>query len=126
MQPSRCASCMSVVVLLLATRAMSMNIVELSFDEQTEELVFKVLYRGTHPNHAFGVMWEKCRRMADGHLEILGIIQDSDPKDAARKEFEKTERVSMKGFSCRPARVTIGAPSPLYRRTFSLPAAKPS
>lgn len=118
------ASCITVVALFFATYAMSMNIVDASFDDNTDELVFTVLYRGTHPNHVFSIRWEECRRMSDGHLEILGIVQDSDPKDPAQKDFEKIERISMTDFSCRPAVVTIGAPSPVYRRSVKIPALK--
>lgn len=107
--------------ILLAAPALAMNVVFLSFDPNTEELTYVVLYRGTHPNHDFRVVWEPCRQMGDGRLEILGIIHDSDPRDSAQREFEKTERLSLKGFSCRPALITIGSPNPLYRRSVKVP-----
>lgn len=105
--------------------AYSMNLIEAFYDATADELVLRIAYRGTHPNHKFTVSWEGCRTMSDGHREILGIIQDSDPKDPAEREFEKTERVSLQGFACRPAVVAVGLASPLYRRTLTIPARIP-
>jgi len=102
--------------------ACSMNLIDASYDPATDELVFKIAYRGTHPKHTFTVSWEACRTLSDGHREIFGIVLDSDPTDPANLEFEKTERIRLKDFSCRPATVTIGLASPLYRRTLTVPA----
>ena len=111
-----------IVLVLSSFTAFSMNLIDAFYDAIADELVFKIAYRGTHPDHKFMVSWEACRTMNDGRREILGIIQDSDPKDTAMREFEKTERISLKSFACRPAIVAVGLASPLYRRTITIPA----
>lgn len=112
---------LGMILLLSSFTALSMNLIDAIYDATTDELVFTVAYRGSHPDHAFTISWEMCRTMSDGHREILGIIHDSDPKDPAKAEFKKTERISLKDFPCRPATVAIGLASPLYRRTLTVP-----
>jgi hypothetical protein len=105
--------------------AHSMNLIDASYDASADELVLRIAYRGTHPDHTFTVSWERCRVMNDGHQEILGIIMDSDPRDPAELEFQRTERISLQGFACRPAIIAVGLASPLYRRTLAIPARIP-
>lgn len=112
---------MGVMLLSLSFTALSMNLIDAIYDAATDEIVFTIAYRGSHPDHTFTISWEMCRTMGDGHREILGIVHDSDPKDPAKIEFKKTERISLKDFPCRPATVAIGLASALYRRTLTVP-----
>lgn len=113
---------LGVTLTLASLPSLSMNLLDAFYDAATDELVFTIAYRGSHSDHTFEVSWEACRTMGDGQRQIFGIILDSDPKDPARMEFEKTERVSLKTFSCRPATVTMGLANPVYRRTLTIPA----
>ena len=113
---------LGVTLTLASLPSLSMNLLRAFYDADTDELVFTIAYRGSHSEHTFAVSWETCRTKGDGRQEIFGIILDSDPKDPARMEFEKTERVSLKSFSCRPATVIIGLASPRYRQTLTIPA----
>lgn len=115
---------LGLILALSSCNALSMNIIDAAYDAATDEIVFTIAYRGSHPGHTFTVSWETCRTLGNGRKDILGIVQDSDPKDPAKIEFKKTERISLKEFSCRPGTVTLGLASPLYRRTLTVPARK--
>ena len=110
------------ILALTSLPSLSMNLIDAFYDADTDELVFTIAYRGSHPDHTFTVAWETCRTMGDGHQEIFGIVLDSDPRDPARIELKKTERVSLETFSCHPAIVAIGLANPLYRRVLTIPA----
>lgn len=117
------ALCVGLVALLVATNAMSLNILDAEYDGAGDEVIFTVAYRGTHP-HSFGVTWLECRQMSDGSQEILGIVRPNDRDDPAKKDFKTKVRINMSGFPCRPATVFIGGPYRKFRRAVEVPAGR--
>ncbi|HEY8540587.1 MAG TPA: hypothetical protein VIL28_17120 [Steroidobacteraceae bacterium] len=112
------------IVTMFAAGAMAMNVVDLSYDASTDELVVKIAYRGTHANHAFTVRWEQCRTRGDGTQEVFGLLLDSEPNDPARMDYQKTLKIGMSQLPCRATHVTIGAANPQFRKTISVPPPK--
>jgi hypothetical protein len=125
MKPTRAMTLwLGVLLATFSTCALAFNIVDLSYDSDADEIVFKVAYRGTHENHVFTVRWEQCRRRGDGQLEVFGLVEDSEPNDPARADFQKILNIGMSQLPCRPAYVTIGGANPRHRKTITIPPQK--
>lgn len=120
----RASRALLVLLLIAAQPAVAMNFVTLEYDEAADELTFVIAYRGTHENHDFTIAWEACRPLGEDRFQIFGKVIDSDPRDPAREEFKKEVKLSLKGFECRPSRLSLGT---FYNhiRTIDIPASKP-
>ena len=95
---------------------------EAAYDAKSDELIVTMLYSGTNPNHQFSLRWDKCIAHPDGSTDVTAQVIDSQARDGAHQEFKKTVHLSLKGLSCRPARVTLRA-SPGTFISLQVPAA---
>jgi hypothetical protein len=79
-------------------------------------------YRGTNPDHTFSLQWGKCRTLADATMpEVAVDVNDSQARDAARKDFKTTTRFSLENLPCRPAKLTLRT-APRFYFTLQIPA----
>jgi hypothetical protein len=101
----RLAAC--IAALLYLAPAWAISVTALTYDPSGDQLVMTIAYRGTNADHQFNVQWDKCTRLDDERMQILGLLIDSQPNDLARQEFTKPMRIDLRNFSCRPAKVTI-------------------
>jgi hypothetical protein len=96
-----------IAALLYLAPAWAISVTALTYDRSGDQLVMTIAYRGTNADHQFNVQWDKCTRLDDERMQILGLLIDSQPNDLARQEFTKPMRIDLRNFSCRPAKVTI-------------------
>ena len=90
------------------------------YDPTTDELVVKMRYRGTNPNHGFTVQWGQCRQTAQGST-LDGEVLDDQARDVERKSFSKIVRFDVSGISCRPAQITLRT-APRFYYQIQVPA----
>lgn len=94
------------------TAAAAANLMSARYDEETDELVVMLAYRGTNPDHTFSIEWGSCQSAgAVGTSRISARVIDSQEKDPARKAFTRTTRFSLQDLRCRPVTVTLFAAS---------------
>lgn len=96
-----------IAALLYVAPAAAILVTALTYDPAKDQLVMTIAYRGTNPDHEFRVQWDKCARLDDERMQILGLLIDSQPNDLARQDFTKPMRINLRDFSCRPSKVTI-------------------
>jgi hypothetical protein len=96
-----------IAALLCFAPAWAISVTVLTYDASKDQLVMTIAYRGTNADHQFNVQWDKCLRLDDERMQILGLLIDSQPDDHARQEFTKPLRIDLRDFSCRPSKVTI-------------------
>lgn len=92
------------------------------YDPNSDQLVVRMIYRGTNPDHTFSVRWGKCRPLGDQY-QIAGEVLDSQWDDRARRDYSKILRIPLKNFACRPARVTLRT-APGFNYTLEVPPAR--
>jgi hypothetical protein len=90
------------------------------YDARTDELVIKMRYRGTNPDHNFTVQWGQCRQTDQG-ATIDGDVLDDQARDVERQSFTKTARFDVSALACRPVRVTLHT-APRYYFQILVPA----
>jgi hypothetical protein len=84
------------------------NLMSARYDEETDELVVTLAYRGTNPDHTFSIEWGSCQSAgAVGSSRISARVIGSQEKDPARQSFTKTMRFSLQDLRCRPVTVTL-------------------
>jgi hypothetical protein len=116
------AACL-LLALFYGAPASAININQLTYDEDKDELVMVIAYRGTNKDHQFSVEWTECRRLDDERSQILGILVDNQANDRALEEFKTEFRFDLASFSCRPARVSIKTSVNLFM-SVDIPAPK--
>jgi len=109
--------------LLYMAPAAAITVTALTYDPGKDQLVLNIAYRGTNPDHQFNVQWEKCTRLNDERMQILGLLVDNQPDDLARQEFTKVLHIDLQDFSCRPAKVSIRTSTGFFT-SVDVPAAK--
>jgi hypothetical protein len=77
------------------------------YDGGADELIVTVMYSGTNADHQFSLLWDPCVVHSDGTTDVTAQLVDSQERDEARQEYQKVVRLSLKGLTCRPARVTL-------------------
>ena len=98
------------------------NFANVYYDAKTDELVVTMRYRGTNPDHTFSLQWGECQTPADaGTSEIVGQVNDSQARDAARQDFKTTTRFGLDDLTCRPVKVTLRT-APRFYYTLQIPA----
>jgi hypothetical protein len=109
--------------LALAAQAQAANVLAMSYDPSTDQLVLKVGYRGSHDKHVFTVDWEECKDYAfvDAKYQVLGNLVDSEPNDRGINEYTHDVRVSLAGLDCRPVKLTVRTAAGFFR-TIIVPA----
>lgn len=117
----RLVACIAAFLYLAPAGAVSVTV--LTYDASKDQLVMTIAYRGTHPDHEFNVQWDKCTRLDDERMQILGLLVDSQPNDRALQEFTKPMRIDLRNFSCRPSKVTIRTSAGFFT-SVDIPAAK--
>ena len=107
----------------IASNAHAANIMSMSYEPKTDELLLKVAYSGTHDKHVFSLGWDECHdyAFADAKYQIMANLVDSEPNDEAKTEFTQNLRFSLGGIECRPVKLTIRT-SPGFNRTLVVPA----
>jgi hypothetical protein len=80
-----------------------------AYDSKTDELIVTILYSGTNPDHEFSLRWDPCIAHPDGTTDVRAQLIDSQERDEARQEYQKTVHLSLRDLACRPARVTLRA-----------------
>ena len=96
-----------IAALFYVAPAAAISVTTLTYDPGKDQLVMTIAYRGTNADHQFNVQWDKCSRLDDERMQILGLLVDSQPNDRAQQEFTKPLRIDLRDFSCRPSKVTI-------------------
>ena len=114
----------AVVIGVFTTAANATNLLGLSHDEETDTLVLKVAYRGSHGEHPFSLDWGECKDYAFGDTphQIGAQLVDRDFDDSGPQEFTQTLEFSLAGMTCRPSKLTVRTSSGAYR-TIVVPAA---
>ncbi|MDP8983687.1 MAG: hypothetical protein M3N97_01365 [Pseudomonadota bacterium] len=77
-------------------------------------------YRGTNPDHHFTLQWSECRTGDSGLPGVAAEVLDDQFKDRALQDFRKTQRFSLGGIPCRPAKVTFRT-APRFYVTLTIP-----
>jgi hypothetical protein len=109
--------------LIVSAQAQATNVLAMSYDKSTDQLVLKVGYRGTHDQHVFSINWEECKDYAfvDAKYQVMGNLVDSEPNDAGVNEYAQDLRFSLAGIECRPVKLTVRT-APGFFRTITIPA----
>ena len=76
------------------------------YDAKTDELVVRMQYRGTNPNHNFSVRWGQCRQTDQGATLDADVLDDQ-ARDVERQSYTKTVRLDLSALACRPVRLTL-------------------
>jgi hypothetical protein len=98
------------------------NFSSVRYDPKTNEIVARMLYRGTNAHHTFSLRWGQCMERDDGSgKEIEADVIDDQWDDAALHDYRRTARFSLAGVTCRPARVTLRSPPRFYYTIFVPP-----
>jgi hypothetical protein len=98
------------------------NFSRVYYDASTDELVVRMIYRGTNPDHAFSLQWGPCKTTPDGvPSEIVAEVLDSQWQDKAQRDYRKTFRVKLADVSCRPSKLTLRT-APRFYYTLLIPA----
>jgi len=108
--------------LLAASLARADTFSAAHYDAQTNELVIKIIYEGSNPDHQFSMQWGECRSVpgnANLRQTVLDVLDDQW-NDVAQQTYTKTVRFSLAGASCRPATVTLRI-APKYEMTLQIP-----
>jgi hypothetical protein len=92
------------------------------YNRQRDQLVVKMIYRGTNPNHKFSLKWGECQANQSGDLPgVTGEILDDQFDDPEHQDFVKTVRFSLAGLPCaRPVSVTLRT-APRFFYTLTIP-----
>ncbi len=99
------------------------NFSRVYYDASKDELVIRMNYTGTNPDHTFTLQWGPCKRTQDGTpIEIAADVLDSQWQDAAQADFKKTFRVKLTDMACRPSKLTLRT-APRFSYTLLIPAA---
>lgn len=102
--------------------AFAANFESARYDQEADELVVTLAYRGTNPDHGFSIKWGSCEAdRAAGSLRISAHVVDSQWNDLARESFTGTARFSLRDLRCRPARVTLFT-APQFSLVVMIPA----
>lgn len=111
------------ILAAFAATANATNLLALSHDADTDEIVLKVAYRGSHGQHPFSLDWGECNDNAfEGPPHQIGAqLIDSQYDDSGPTEFTQTVRFSIADLKCRPAKLTIRTSTGAYR-TITVPA----
>ncbi len=112
--------CVLIAAALSFGTAFADNFAGARYDTRTDELVVRMRYRGTNPDHNFTVQWGQCRQTDQG-ATIDGDVLDDQARDVERQNFSKTVRFDVSGLACRPVRVTLHT-APRYYFQISVPA----
>jgi hypothetical protein len=109
--------------IVMVSNAHAVNVLSMSYESNTDELLLKVAYRGTHDKHTFSLAWDECHdyAFAGAKYQLMANLVDSEPNDKAEREFTQDLRFSLAGIECRPAKVTIRT-APGFNRTIVVPA----
>ena len=110
------------VLALAALTAAAADIRDASYDAERDEIVVKIAYRGTNPDHDFTVQWGPCFETGGPPAGVVGRLVDQQGEDIAREEFRVTERIGLGGLACRPAVVTLRLGKVSHMRVY-VPAA---
>ncbi|MFC4308348.1 hypothetical protein ACFPN2_04580 [Steroidobacter flavus] len=113
----------SIAALLYLAPALAISVTKLTYDAPKDQLVMTIAYRGTNPDHQFRVQWDKCTRLDDERMQILGLLIDDQPNDHARQDFTKPMRIDLRDFTCRPSKVTIRTSAGFFT-SIDIPAPK--
>jgi len=97
------------------------NFGRIYYDKSTDRLVVTMLYRGTNPDHKFSLKWGECQTLQSGNLPGVTVeVLDDQFEDVEQQDFKTTQRFSLEGLPCRPARVTLRT-APRFFRTLTIP-----
>jgi hypothetical protein len=95
------------------------NFSSVRYDPQTDEIVARMLYRGSNSNHQFSLQWGTCTEREDGSGKQIAVdVIDNQWNDAALRDYRRTARFSLDDMTCRPARVTLRTPPRFYYTIF--------
>jgi hypothetical protein len=115
-----CASAAALCV-LMAAPAQAATFASVDFDSGKNELIAKMTYDGTNPDHRFSVKWDKCRKLGDqGNHQIVAQLLDDQWDDSAQQTFTTTVHVSLAGLDCHPVLVTLRT-APNYEYSVQIP-----
>lgn len=118
----------SVLGLTLSCLASADTFRDVHYEARTDELVARMIYRGTNPNHNFTLQWDVCHGAHDSGqpYEIAAEVMDDQWDNAALEPFDKTVRFSLSNLTCRPAKVTLRTAPRFFYTVYVPPApAKP-
>jgi hypothetical protein len=90
---------------LAALPAHAAGILEARYDAARDQIVARIAYRGTHPDHEFAVQWGECSESSP--RRVVGRLIDRQGRDHAREDYRTTERIVLNTIPCRPAIVTL-------------------
>lgn len=101
--------------------AVADNFESVQYDARKDELVARMIYRGTNAHHGFSLKWGRCQGLDNepGH-QIAADVLDDQWDDAALRTYRRTVRFALKDMPCRPARVTLRTP-PRFFYTVLIP-----
>ena len=104
------------------TAALAANFESARYDQEADELVVTLTYRGTNPDHTFSIEWGSCETdRAAGSFRIAARVVDGQWNDLARELFTRTVRFSLRDLRCRPATVTLFT-APQFTVDVTIPA----
>lgn len=112
---------MALVALQMCAAATAANFLGARYDENEDDLVVTLAYRGTNPDHTFSIEWGACKQGgAAGSHQISARVLDSQWNDLARQSFTTTVRFDLRNLRCRPALVTLFT-APHFRISVPVP-----
>jgi hypothetical protein len=118
------AHCCLIVALsmVISGAASAASFLDATYERTSDELVVRIAYRGTHPDHQFSLQWDECEEAAaNGSYQISARVIDSHWNDRARRDFERVVRFALNDLQCRPATVTLFI-EPNFRISVEVPA----
>ena len=104
-------ACLALLLGLIALASIRIaqadNFSRVYYDASKDELVIRMNYRGTNPDHTFTLQWGPCKTTQDGApSEMAADVLDSQWQDNAQRDFKKTFRVKLADMVCRPCKLT--------------------
>jgi hypothetical protein len=110
-------------VMLLSFAADADNFSKVYYDQNADQLVVTMLYRGTNPDHNFSLKWGECEVSSSGDLPgVTAEVLDDQWQDQAQQSYKKTTRFDLVGMPCsRPVIVTLRS-APRFVYSLTIPA----
>jgi hypothetical protein len=123
MLSSRVLRCALLFAAAVSSSARADNFASAHYDGKPDQLVVKMIYRGTHPNHTFTIRWGQCHPPSEpGQAsEVAADVLDDHWDDAALQGYRRIVRFNLREIPCRPALVTLRT-APRFYYTLLIPA----
>ena len=111
-------------LIMMCASASATNLLAVSYDSASDEVVVDVAYRGSGGKHSFSLDWSACEGDGsdDAPFTLSAALIDAQAAQSGAQEFTQQLRFPLSALECRPATLTVRTATGA-NRTIALPAA---